>query len=52
MDKVKRFVEASDGKYWLWEKLDLALMGRAVLSKSLFQFSSDGWGCVPSCSLA
>ena len=23
-------------------------MGRAVLSKSLIQFSVDGWGCVPS----
>ena len=24
------------------------LMGRAMLSKSLLQFSVDGWGCVPS----
>ena len=23
-------------------------MGRAMLSKSLIQFSADGWGCVPS----
>ena len=23
-------------------------MGRAMLSKSLIQFSVDGWGCVPS----
>ena len=23
-------------------------MGRAMLSKSLIQFSIDGWGCVPS----
>ena len=29
-----------------WEKLGLILMGRA--SKSLIQFSVDGWGCAPS----
>ena len=28
--------------------MDLVLMGRDVLSKSLIQFSVDGWGCVPS----
>ena len=29
-------------------KLGLVLMGGAMLSKSLIQFSVDGWGCVPS----
>ena len=29
-------------------KLGLVLMGRAMLSKSLIQFSVDGWSCVPS----
>ena len=29
-------------------KLGLVLMGRAMLSKSLIQFSVDEWGCVPS----
>ena len=29
-------------------KLNLVLMGRAMLSKSLIQLSADGWGCVPS----
>ena len=29
-------------------KLGLVLMGRAMLSKSLIQFSVDGQGCVPS----
>ena len=29
-------------------KLGLVLMGRAMPSKSLIQFSVDGWGCVPS----
>ena len=35
--------ETSWGGNWVlfWE-------GRAMLSKSLFQFSVDGWGCVPS----
>ena len=29
-------------------KLGLVLMGRAMLSKSLIQFSVAGWSCVPS----
>ena len=29
-------------------KLGLVLMGRVMFSKSLIQFSIDGWGCVPS----
>ena len=29
-------------------KTDFALMGKAMLNKSLIQFSVDGWGCVPS----
>ena len=37
-----------DGRYWLWGKLSLTLMGGAMLSKSLIQFSVEGWGCVPS----
>ena len=32
----------------LWGKLGLVLMGGALLSKSLIQFSVDGWSCVPS----
>ena len=28
--------------------LGLVLMGRAMLSKSLIQFSVGGWGCVTS----
>ena len=31
-----------------WEKLGLVLMGGAMLSKSLIQFSIDGQGSVPS----
>ena len=29
-------------------KLGLTVVGEAMLSKSLIQFSADGWGCVPS----
>ena len=47
MEKDKRLMEAS-----CWErlrgKLGLVLMGGAMLSKSLIQFSVEGWGCVPS----
>ena len=32
----------------MWGNLGLGLMGRAMLNKSLIQFSVDGWGCVPS----
>ena len=31
-----------------WGKLVLVLMGATMLSKSLAQFSLDGWGCAPS----
>ena len=33
-----------DGRDWWWEKLGLALMGKAVLSKALIQLSADQWG--------
>ena len=31
-----------------WEKLGLALVGKALHSKALIQLSADGWGCTPS----
>ena len=37
-----------NGRDWLWGKLVLFLMGGAMLSKFLIQFSVDGWGCVLS----
>ena len=37
-----------DGRDWLWGKLGLVLVGKGMLSKSLIQFSADGWGCVSS----
>ena len=36
-----------DGRDWLWGKLGLTLVGKAMLSKSLTQISADGWGYVP-----
>ena len=41
-------MELSDGNDLLRGKLGLVLLGRAMLSKSLIQFSVDGWGCIPS----
>ena len=40
-------MEASWWEKLRW-KLGFVLMGRAMLSKSVIQFSVDGWGCVPS----
>ena len=48
MEKEKRLMEASWLIDWLRGKLGLALMGRAILSKSSIQFSVYGWSCVPS----
>ena len=36
------------GRNLLRGKLGLVLMDGAMLSKSLIQFSVDGWSCVPS----
>ena len=36
-----------DGSDWLWGNLGLILMDGTMLSKSLIQFSVDGWGYVP-----
>ena len=48
MEKDKRLMEAfcwerlTEGKTWF------VLMVGAMLSKSLIQFTVDGWSCVPS----
>ena len=39
MEKDKRLMELSDGNDLLRGKLGLVLLGRAMLSKSLIQFS-------------
>ena len=48
MEKGKRLVESSCWERLTEEKLGLVLMGGAMLSKSLIQFSVDGQGCIPS----
>ena len=47
MNKNKRLMEVSWCERLTEGKLDLVLMGGAMFSKSLIQFSVDGWGCVP-----
>ena len=48
MEKDKRVWKLPDGIYWLRGKLGLVLMDGAMFSKSLSQFSVDGWRCGPS----
>ena len=44
---VRGLWKLPDGRDRLRGKLDLVLIGGALLSKSLIQCSVDGWGCVP-----
>ena len=46
--RIRGLWELPDGRDWLKGKLVLVLMGRAMLRKSLIQFSVDGRGCVLS----
>ena len=46
--RIRGLWKILDGRDWLWGKLGLVLMGRAMLSKSLIQFSFDVQSCVPS----
>ena len=46
--RIRDLWKLPDGRDWLRGKLGLVLMGGAMLSKSLIQFSVDGRGCVPS----
>ena len=48
MEKDKRLMEASWWERLTEGRLDLVLMGRAMLSKSLIQFYVYGWGYIPS----
>ena len=48
MEKDKRLMEASCWERLTVEETGLVLMGGAMLSKTLIQFSVDGQGCVPS----
>ena len=48
MEKDKRLMEASWWERLTKGRLGLVLMGGAILSKSLIQFSVDGWGYISS----
>ena len=48
MEKDKRLMGAFSWERLIFMKTGSVLMGRAMLSKSLIQFSVGGWGCVPS----
>ena len=43
--RIRDLYKLPYGRDWLWEKL--ALVGRTMLSKSLVQFSANGWDCAP-----
>ena len=45
---IKGLRKFPDGVDSLRGKVGLVLVGKAMLSKSLIQFSVDGWSCVPS----
>ena len=46
--RIRGLWKLPDGRDWLRRKLGLVLMGGAMPSKSLMQFSVDARGCVPS----
>ena len=46
--RIRGLWKLSDGRDCLRGELGLVLMGGFMLSKSLIQFSADGWSCVPS----
>ena len=50
--RISVLCKLPDGRYWLWVKLGLILVGKAMLSKSLIQFSGDGGAVFPPNSLA
>ena len=42
--RIRGLDKLLDGRDWLWGKLGLALVSKAMLGKSLVQFSVDGGG--------
>ena len=46
LDEDKRLLEASCWEGLAVGQLGLALVSKAILSKSSIQFSADEWGCV------
>ena len=46
--RLRGLYKLLNGRDWQWEKLGLALVGRALLRKALIQLPVDGWGYTPS----
>ena len=46
--EVRGLCKLLDGSDWQWKKRGLALVGRALISKALTQFSAYGWGYISS----
>ena len=44
--RLRGLCKLPDGKDWWLEKLDLALVDRALVSKDIIQLCADGWGCL------
>ena len=44
--RLRGLYKLPDGRDWWWEKLGLALVGRAMLTKILIKISAGEWGCV------
>ena len=49
MEETEKLVHPFQWEGLWWDKLGLALEGRAVLSKALIQLSPYDWGCAPPC---
>ena len=49
--RIRDLCKLPDGRDWLWVNLNLALVSRAVLSKTLIQLSAYEWGCAPFLSV-
>ena len=45
--RIRGLWKLPNGRNWLKGKLGFVLIGGAMLSKSLIQFSANRWGCVP-----
>ena len=43
--RIRGLCKLPDGRDWLWGKLSLALVGRAMFRKSFIQRSANGWDC-------
>ena len=46
--RLRGLCKLLDGRDWQWEKLGLALVGRALLRKALIQLSAVEWCYTPS----